>query len=65
MEDRLRVRDQNAATALGLFHRMSLTLFMAWAKKQPAQRDRTYPTFQSEHEANRWRIIRPVTQAPG
>ena len=26
MEDRLRVRDQNAATVLGLFHRMSLTL---------------------------------------
>lgn len=64
MEDRLRVRDQNAATVLGLLHRMSLTLFMAWAKTQRAQRDRTYPTFQSEHEGNRWRIIRQVTQAP-
>lgn len=64
MEDRLRVRDHNAATVLGLFHRVSLTLFMAWAKTRRAQRERTYPTFQSEHEGNRWRMIRRVTEAP-
>lgn len=63
MEDRLRVRNENAATVLGLFHRVSLTLFEAWAKTQRAQRDRTYPTFQSHHEGNRWRMIRRVTEA--
>ena len=34
------------------------------AKTQRAQRERTYPTFQSEHEGNRWKIIRKVTKAP-
>ena len=65
LEDRLRVRDPNAATILGLFHRMSITLFMAWAKTQPNQRDRTYPTWQSRHDGNRWWILRQVTQPPG
>jgi hypothetical protein len=65
LEDRLRVRNDNAVTVLGLFHRMSLTLFMAWAKTQRNQRDRTYPTWQSRHEGNRWWIIRQVTEAPG
>lgn len=64
LEDRLRVRNQNAATVLGLFHRMSITLFMAWAKTQRSQRDRTYPTWQSRHEGKRWWIIRQVTEAP-
>ena len=62
LEDRLRVRNQNAATVLGLFHRASLTLLMAWAKKQPKQRDRTYPTWPSRQEAKRWSIIRQVTE---
>lgn len=64
LEDRLRVRDPNAATVLGLFHRFSITLFVAWAKKQPNQRDRTYPTWQSLHDGNRWRIIRQVMASP-
>jgi hypothetical protein len=64
LEDRLRVRNQNAVTVLGLFHRMSLTLFMVWAKAQRNQRDRTYPTWQSRHEGKRWWIIRQVTEAP-
>ena len=65
MEDRLRVRNQNAATVLGLLHRMSLTLFMVWAKTQKAKRDRTYPTWQSRLEGRRWWIIRQITEAPG
>jgi hypothetical protein len=65
LEDRLRVRDQDAATVLGLFHRMSITLFMAWAQTQPNQRDRTYPTWQSRHDGKRWWIIRQVTEAAG
>lgn len=65
MEDRLRVRDPNAAAILGLLHRMSLTLFMAWAKTQKSKRDRTYPTWQSRLEGKRWWIIRQVTEAPG
>lgn len=64
LEDRLRVRDENAATVLGLFHRMSITLFIAWAKTQRNKRDRTYPTWQSRHEGKRWGIIRQVTEAP-
>lgn len=64
LEDRLRVRNPNAATVLGLFHRFSITLFVAWAKKQPNQRDRTYPTWQSLHDGNRWRIIRQVVDPP-
>ena len=65
MEDRLRVRDSNAATILGLLHRMSLTLFMAWTKTQKSKRDRTYPTWQSRLEGKRWWIIRQVTESPG
>lgn len=63
LEDRLRVRDTNAATVLGLFHRVSLTLFMAWAKKQPSVRDRTFPTWQALQAANRWNMIRQVARA--
>jgi hypothetical protein len=65
LEDRLRVRDQNAATVLGLFHRVGISLFMAWAKTQRNQRDRHYPTWQSRHEGNHWWSIRQVTEAPG
>jgi len=61
MEDRLRVRNKNAATVLGLLHRMSITLFMAWAKTQRSRRDRTYPTWQEWHAGNRGRIIRQIT----
>ena len=34
LEDRLRIHDRNAVAVLGLFHRMSISLFMAWADKQ-------------------------------
>jgi hypothetical protein len=63
-EDLLRVREPNAVAVLGLFQRMSLRLFKAWAKTQSSQRDRTYPTWQDHHIANRWRMIRQVTEAP-
>ena len=65
MEDRLRVRDSNAAAVLGLFHRVSMTLYSAWAKKQRSQHDRTYPTWQELHNGRRWRMIRLVTEIPG
>ena len=65
LEDRLRVRHPNAVTVLGLFHRFSISLFVAWAKKQPNQRDRTFPTWQSLHDGNRWRMIRQVAGPPG
>jgi hypothetical protein len=64
LEDRLRVHDPNAVAVLGLLHRMSISLFVDWAKQQRNPRDRTYPTWQSEHEANRWIMIRRVTRAP-
>jgi len=64
LEDRLRVRDPNAVAVLGLLHRMSLSLFKAWTKTQSNQRDRTYPTWQDHHTANRWIIIRQITEAP-
>ena len=63
MEDRLRVRNKNAATVLGLLRRMSLSLFMAWAKTQHSQRDRTYPTWRAWHAGNRRRIIRQITDS--
>ncbi len=64
LEDRLRIHDRNAVAVLGLFHRISITLFMAWAGKQSSVRDRTYPTWQSDHDANRWLMIHQVTKAP-
>ena len=64
LEDRLRIRDPNAVAVLGLFHRMSITLFMAWTKTQRNPRDRTYPTWQSVHSANRWIMIQQVMKAP-
>ena len=64
LEDRLRIHDPNAVEILGYFHRASISLFMAWADKQPSARDRTYPTWQAEHQANRWLMIHQVTQPP-
>ncbi len=64
LEDRLRIHDRNAVAVLGLFHRTSIALFMAWAGKQSSVRDRTYPTWQSDHDANRWLMINQVTKAP-
>jgi len=64
LEDRLRIHNPNAVEILGFLHRVSISLFVAWAAKQPNPRDRTYPTWQAHHGANRWRMIHPVTQAP-
>ena len=64
LEDRLRIHDPNAVEILGFFHRVSISLFVAWAQKQPSARDRTYPTRQADHQANRWLMIHQVTRAP-
>jgi hypothetical protein len=64
LEDRLRIHDHNAIEVLGLFHRMSISLFVAWAGRQRNPRDRTYPTWQSDHQANRWIMIHQVTRTP-
>jgi predicted transposase YbfD/YdcC len=64
LEDRLRIHDPNAVEILGFLHRVSLSLFVAWADQQPNVRDRTYPTWQADHQAKRWIMIRQVTQAP-
>jgi hypothetical protein len=63
-EDRLRIHDHNAVEILGFFHRVSLSLFAAWADKQPNARDRTYPTWQADHQAHRWMMIHQLTRAP-
>lgn len=64
LEDRLRIHDHNAVEILGFLHRVSISLFVAWADKQPNPRDRTYPTWQADHRANRWIMIHQVTRAP-
>ena len=64
LEDRLRIHDPNAVEILGFFHRVSISLFVAWAQKQPSARDRTYPTWQADHQANRWLMIHQVTRTP-
>ena len=64
LEDRLRIHDPNAVEILGFFHRVSISLFVAWAQKQPSARDRTYPTWQADHQANRWLMIHQITRDP-
>jgi hypothetical protein len=64
LEDRLRIHNPNAIEILGFFHRVSISLFVAWANKQPNPRDRTYPTWQADHQANRWIMIHQTTRAP-
>lgn len=63
-EDRLRVRHPGAVHILGLFHRVSVALFVRWASQQRRVRDRTYPTFKDRHLGNRWQMIRQVTEPP-
>jgi len=63
-EDRLRVRHAGAVHILGVFHRVSVALFVRWASQCRRVRDRTYPTFQDRHLAQRWTMIRQVTQPP-
>jgi hypothetical protein len=62
-EDRLRIHDPNAVEILGFFHRVSISLFLAWAQKQPSVRDRTFPTWQAKHKGN-WSMIHQVTRDP-
>jgi hypothetical protein len=64
LEDRLRIHEPNAVEILGFFHRVSISLFVAWADKQPNPRDRTYPTWQADHQANRWIMVHQATKAP-
>ena len=64
LEDRLRIHNPNAVEILGFFHRVSISLFVAWADKQPSARDRTFPTWQADHQGNRWTMIHQVTRAP-
>lgn len=64
LEDRLRIHDPNAVEILGFLHRVSISLFVAWADQQRNPRDRTYPTWQADHQANRWIMIHQVTRAP-
>ena len=64
LEDRLRIHDPNAVEILGFFHRVSISLFVAWAQQPPSARDRTYPTWQADHQANRWLMIHQVTRDP-
>jgi hypothetical protein len=64
LEDRLRIHDPNALEILGYLHRVSISLFVAWANQQRSARDRTYPTWQADHQANRWTMIHQVTKAP-
>jgi len=63
-EDRLRIRDHPTVAVLGFLHRVSISLFVAWAKTQREPRDRTFPTWQDYHRAHPWSMIRQVTQAP-
>jgi hypothetical protein len=64
LEDRLRVHEPNAVEILGFLHRVSISLFVAWADKQRNPRDRTYPTWQADHQADRWIMIHQITKAP-
>jgi len=64
LEDRLRIHDPNAVEILGFLHRVSISWFVAWAQQQPSARERTYPTWQADHQAHRWRMIHQVTRAP-
>jgi hypothetical protein len=64
LEDRLRIHDPNAVEILGFLHRVSISLFVAWADQQRSARDRTYPTWQADHQANRWIMIHQLTKAP-
>ncbi len=64
LEDRLRIHDPNAVEILGFLNRVSISLFVAWAQQQRSARDRTYPTWQADHQANRWIMIHQVTRAP-
>ena len=64
LEDRWRIHEPNAVEILGFLHRVSISLFVAWAQKQPSARDRTYPTWQADHQVNHWLMIHQVTRAP-
>lgn len=64
-EDRLRVRHKGALRILALGSRVSIALFLRWAKQQPRVRDRTYPVWREWNAGHRWHMIHQVTKAPG
>jgi hypothetical protein len=46
MEDRCRVRTQNAAWVLGMFRRLSISLYAEWKSRDPTQtKHKTYTDF--------------------
>lgn len=46
MEDRCRVRTQNAAWVLGMFRRLSISLYTEWRMRNPAKtKHKTYTDF--------------------
>lgn len=64
-EDRLRVHHKGAVHILGLFSRVGVALFRAWAQRQPRVRDRTYPTWREWNSGHRWHMIQQVIDSPG
>jgi len=59
-EDQCRVRQPNAVAVLGIFHRIAVALHKAWAKARP-RRQATSRDWLSQHLANRWNVLRRVT----
>ena len=47
-EDRSRVRHRNAVWVLGMFRRISVSLFMHWRGQDPRRAKSTLPDFQEE-----------------
>jgi hypothetical protein len=64
-EDRLRVGHKGALHILGLFSRVGVALFIAWAKRQPRVRDRTYPIWREWNSGHRWHLLLQVIDPPG
>ena len=60
-EDESRVRQPNAASALGIFRRLSNAFKQRWAKGRP-EREATSRDWVEENHFNRWRGIRLITQ---
>ena len=61
-QDRLRVGHKPAVHILGLFSRVGVALFVAWAKKQSLVRQRTYSKWCQWNCGHRWHMIHQVTQ---
>jgi hypothetical protein len=59
-EDQCRVRQPNAVAVLGTFLRIAVALHKVWAKARP-RRQATTRDWISENLANRWRVLRRIT----